>query len=99
MNRAFDGDYPYSPADMPDIDCLVISHDHWDHLDHATLVALRGKVKGHRLPPWSGGHPGGLGVRPGHHPRDGLERGRAAEPGLHHPCVARAAFLRPLDDP
>jgi L-ascorbate metabolism protein UlaG (beta-lactamase superfamily) len=45
MNRAFAGDYPYSPDDLPDIDCLIISHDHWDHLDQATLVALRAKVK------------------------------------------------------
>jgi len=45
MNRAFAGDYPYSPSDMPDIDCLVISHDHWDHLDHDTVVALRPRIK------------------------------------------------------
>lgn len=45
MNRAFDGVYPYTPADMPDIDCLIISHDHWDHLDHDTVVALRPRIK------------------------------------------------------
>ena len=45
MNRAFAGDYPYVPDDMPDIDCLVISHDHWDHLDHDTLMALRPRIK------------------------------------------------------
>lgn len=45
MNRAFEGSYPYAPADMPSIDCLVISHDHWDHLDHDTLVALRPGIK------------------------------------------------------
>lgn len=45
LNRAFAGDYPYTPDDMPDIDLLVISHDHWDHLDHDTLVALRARVK------------------------------------------------------
>ena len=45
MNRAFAGKYPYAPDDVPDIDCLVISHDHWDHLDHDTVVALRGRVK------------------------------------------------------
>lgn len=45
MNRAFAGDYPYSAHAMPEVDCLIISHDHWDHLDHATLTALRPRVK------------------------------------------------------
>lgn len=45
LNRAFEGAYPYAPSDMPNIDCLLISHDHWDHLDHDTLVALLPKIK------------------------------------------------------
>jgi L-ascorbate metabolism protein UlaG (beta-lactamase superfamily) len=42
--RAFPGTTGYLPDDMPDIDYLVISHDHWDHLDHPTVTALRGRV-------------------------------------------------------
>ena len=34
----------YTAEDMPDIDYLLISHDHWDHLDYATATALRSKV-------------------------------------------------------
>ncbi len=30
---------------MPEIDYLIVSHDHWDHLDHATVTALMPKVK------------------------------------------------------
>lgn len=45
LNRAFAGNFPYAPDDMPDIDCLLISHDHWDHLDHDTLAALRPRIK------------------------------------------------------
>lgn len=43
--KAFDGTEIYSPEDMPDIDVLLISHDHWDHLDYPTVMALKKKVK------------------------------------------------------
>ena len=35
----------YTPEDMPDIDWLVITHEHWDHMDYATLRDLRTKVR------------------------------------------------------
>lgn len=43
-NEAFEGTSIYSAADMPSIDYLLISHDHYDHLDYPTVVALREKV-------------------------------------------------------
>ena len=43
--RAFPGTNPYTAEDFPDIDCLLLSHDHWDHLDYPTVMALQGKVK------------------------------------------------------
>lgn len=43
--RAFPGSNPYTADDLPDIDVLLISHDHWDHLDYPTLTALRSKIK------------------------------------------------------
>lgn len=42
--KAFQSDYPYSAAAMPAIDYLLITHDHWDHLDYATLTAMRDKI-------------------------------------------------------
>lgn len=42
--RAFEGTTIYGAEDMPDIDYLLISHDHWDHLDHATVTALRPRI-------------------------------------------------------
>jgi len=45
MNKAFAGTSPYTAEDIPEIDYLLISHDHYDHLDYATLVALKDKVE------------------------------------------------------
>ena len=42
--QAFDGTSRYTVGDMPRIDVLLITHDHWDHLDYATVTALKGKV-------------------------------------------------------
>ena len=42
--KAFPGTDVYTVADLPAIDYLFISHDHYDHLDYETIVALREKV-------------------------------------------------------
>ncbi|MTV48305.1 MBL fold metallo-hydrolase [Heliobacillus mobilis] len=44
-NKAFEGTNPYTADDIPEIDYLLISHDHWDHLDYPTVTALKAKVK------------------------------------------------------
>ncbi|GHV38261.1 MBL fold metallo-hydrolase [Spirochaetia bacterium] len=41
INRPFKGTALYKPEDIPDIDYLVISHDHWDHLDYNTVKKLK----------------------------------------------------------
>ena len=43
--KAFEGSNTYSASDFPAIDYLLISHDHYDHVDHETLLALKDKVK------------------------------------------------------
>ena len=45
VNKMFKGTDVYKPADMPDIDYLVISHDHWDHLDYRVVTELEPRVK------------------------------------------------------
>lgn len=45
INKAFAGTNIYTANDMPDIDVLIISHDHWDHLDYATIMSLKHKIK------------------------------------------------------
>jgi L-ascorbate metabolism protein UlaG (beta-lactamase superfamily) len=39
INKAFPGSNVYTAEDIPEIDLLVISHDHWDHLDYIKLTA------------------------------------------------------------
>jgi L-ascorbate metabolism protein UlaG (beta-lactamase superfamily) len=43
--KAFAGTDPYTVADIPDIDYLFITHDHWDHLDYDTIIKMRPRVK------------------------------------------------------
>ncbi len=45
VNKPFPGTDIYRPEDMPDVDCLVITHDHWDHLDYETVKRLKGRVR------------------------------------------------------
>lgn len=42
---AFDGTDLYTVDDIPELDLLIITHDHWDHLDFETVVQLQPKVK------------------------------------------------------
>ena len=43
--KAFEGTNSYGVKDLPAIDYLLISHDHYDHLDYLTIKELKGKVK------------------------------------------------------
>lgn len=43
--KAFAGTTPYHVEDIPDLDYLIITHDHYDHLDYPTIMALKNKVR------------------------------------------------------
>ena len=45
MLKAFPGTDIYRPEDLPPIDVLIVTHEHWDHMDYATLRNLRERVK------------------------------------------------------
>ena len=50
-NKAFAGTERYQPEDMPShIDYLIITHDHYDHLDYQTYCRLRTRI-GHVICP------------------------------------------------
>ncbi len=43
--KSFKGTDLYKPEDIPQLDYLIITHDHWDHLDYKTVVELFPKAK------------------------------------------------------
>jgi len=54
--QAFAGTNLYTVEELPSIDVLLITHDHWDHLDHATVTALQDKVSQALVPLGVGAH-------------------------------------------
>jgi L-ascorbate metabolism protein UlaG (beta-lactamase superfamily) len=56
INKAFRGSNVYTAGDILDIDALIISHDHWDHLDYPTILAIKDKVKSVVCPLGVGGY-------------------------------------------
>jgi L-ascorbate metabolism protein UlaG (beta-lactamase superfamily) len=61
---SFGGTGVYTVADLPEIDLVLITHDHYDHLDHATIVKLLGKAKRFCAPLGVGSHLRYWGVSP-----------------------------------
>ncbi len=45
FGKAFKGADIYEPDELPEIDILFLSHDHYDHLDYKTISQLIPKVK------------------------------------------------------
>lgn len=43
--KSFEGSNVYTADEMPVIDYLFITHDHWDHLDYETVTKLKPKIK------------------------------------------------------
>ncbi len=66
VGQNYPGSNVYSVDDMPDIDVLLLTHDHYDHLDYDTIVKLTPRVSrvvaslgvGAHLESW--GYDGGL---------------------------------------
>ncbi len=44
VNKPFKGTNIYTPKDIPNIDYLIITHDHYDHLDYNTVKQLKSRI-------------------------------------------------------
>jgi L-ascorbate metabolism protein UlaG (beta-lactamase superfamily) len=60
--KAFKGSDTYKPQDMPDIDVMVLTHNHYDHLDKAAVKALAPKTKAFIMPLGVGKDLSGMGI-------------------------------------
>jgi L-ascorbate metabolism protein UlaG (beta-lactamase superfamily) len=49
-------DVPITIDELPEIDAVVISHDHYDHLDHQSIVELASKTRLFYMPLGVGSH-------------------------------------------
>jgi L-ascorbate metabolism protein UlaG (beta-lactamase superfamily) len=55
---------PITPAQLPPIAAVLISHDHYDHLDYHTISQIKDKVAGFYVPLGVGAHLVAWGVAP-----------------------------------
>ncbi|KAA2240989.1 MBL fold metallo-hydrolase [Chitinophaga agrisoli] len=60
--KAYPVTHAYTADDMPDIDLMIITHDHYDHLDRKTITQLKNKAKAWYTPLGVGGNIAGCGV-------------------------------------
>lgn len=44
FNKAFKGSDIFKPEDIPDLDYLIITHDHFDHLDYPTVKSIKDRT-------------------------------------------------------
>jgi L-ascorbate metabolism protein UlaG (beta-lactamase superfamily) len=63
-SKNYPGTEIYSADDFPDLDIIIISHDHYDHLDYNTILKLKDRTKLFCVPLGIGEHLQYWGVDP-----------------------------------
>ncbi len=54
--KRFNSDFPLVADKLPEIDAVLFSHDHYDHLDYETIMDIKDKVKHFFVPLRVGAH-------------------------------------------
>ncbi len=62
--KRFNDTLPLSPEDIPALDAIILSHDHYDHLDYWSIQQLHHKTKHFYVPLGVGAHLERWGVAP-----------------------------------
>ncbi|MBB3068811.1 L-ascorbate metabolism protein UlaG (beta-lactamase superfamily) [Paenibacillus baekrokdamisoli] len=62
--KRYSSNLPIEIEDLPPIDAVLISHDHYDHLDYGSIKKLKGKVRKFFVPLGVGAHLERWGVDP-----------------------------------
>ena len=55
-SKRYSNKLPIEPENLPAIDAVVISHDHYDHLDYPSIMKIDAKVKHYYVPLGVGQH-------------------------------------------
>lgn len=80
--KAFKGTDIYKPADMPPVDWLVLTHNHYDHLDIHALKQLAGSTKAYVVPTGVGQNLKPLHIAPAKLTELGWWQGTELAPGI-----------------
>ncbi|MDB5119983.1 MAG: putative Zn-dependent hydrolase of beta-lactamase fold protein [Sphingobacteriales bacterium] len=56
FGKSFAGSDVYTPEDFPEIDIIILTHDHYDHLDYKTILKFKSKTKHFYTPLGVGEH-------------------------------------------
>ena len=62
--KRFSTELPIEIQDLPEIDAVILSHDHYDHLDYGSILAIKDKVRIFYTPLGVGMHLEKWGVSP-----------------------------------
>jgi L-ascorbate metabolism protein UlaG (beta-lactamase superfamily) len=91
-SKAYPGTMVYEPNDFPELDVIVISHDHYDHLDYNSIKELNAKTKLFCVPLGVGEHLLHWGVAPEKIKEFDWWDGEEVLPGIDLTCTPARHF-------
>ncbi len=91
-SKSYPGTRVYGSANIPDLDVIIISHDHYDHLDYNTILELKDRTKLFCVPIGVGEHLRYWGVAPEKIREFDWWEGEQVAPGIDLTCTPARHF-------